>query len=116
LSKAKFAFEPLWSFKQQINVLAAKLAANYRYTLLIGPDNVTASFGVNHSVLEVQVNRHLKRKIIKFEINLIITTRWFQFDSKKSACNGRFHITRDCSAVARVRGENKVSKRGDFHY
>jgi len=104
LSKPKFAFEPHWSFKPKINVLAAKLAANYRYTLLMGLGNVSTSFGVIHSVLEVKVIRHFKRKIMKFEHNLIITTRWLQFESKNECCNGRVYITRDCSAVVRVRG------------
>ena len=77
MNKPKFAFEPHWSFKPKINVLAAKLAANfkpkinvlaaklaanYRYNLLIGTDKVSASFGPIHSVLEVKVRRHLKRK------------------------------------------------------
>jgi hypothetical protein len=71
LSKPKFAFEPHWSFKPKINVLAGKLATNYRYTLLMGLDNVSATFGVIPSVLEVKVIRHLKRKIMKFEHNLL---------------------------------------------
>jgi hypothetical protein len=85
LNKTKFAFEPHWSFKPKINILAAKLAANYRYTLLIGPDNFSAFFGVIHYVLDLKVSRHLKRKIIIFEHNLIVTTRWLQFESKKKA-------------------------------
>jgi hypothetical protein len=85
LEQTQICFETHWRFKPKINVLAAKLAVNCRYALLIGPVNVSASFGVIHFVLEVQVSRNLKRKIIKFEHNLIITPRWLQFESKKSA-------------------------------
>jgi len=49
-----------------MNALAAKLAVKYRYTLLIDIDKVSASFGPIHSVLEVQVSRHLKSNLLLF--------------------------------------------------
>lgn len=99
---------------QTENVLAANLAANYRYTLLIGPDNVSVSFGVIHSVLEVQVSRHLKRKIVKFEHNLIITTRWLQFESRKIAIMDEFTLR--VIVVLLLGYREKRSNSGDFHY
>ena len=58
-------FEIHWSFELKINVLGAKLAAKCRYASLIGPVNVSASFGVIYTVLEAELSRHMKRKIIK---------------------------------------------------
>jgi hypothetical protein len=93
-----------------------KASNKLQYTFLMDLDNVSPSLGVIHSGLEVKVIRHLKRKIVKFEHNLIIKTRWLQFEPKKRAVMNEFILRVIVVLLLGYGGGGKVSKSGDFHY